>query len=359
MNLRRVWASAATAVVLGSVALATAPAASATATTGPTATSSASPSASATSAAPASPAASGSPSAAAPTGSASPSASASASATKPPKGTPSAGASTGSASPSAGPSTPTSGATPSDLKTAFPSECKNWPVADKRPIDTSLPGLPSKLEAGSGWHEFTYRASNTTSQTLIQVDLDLHMGTDGLAVKDVSELLVTVEWYDSAAKQWKNAYRYDEWGFFATARTIKAGEYVEAKMRIKADAKAPTANGFFLTSGYSLSENGDCDFGHVNLFKFTVNAAGTPAGKPEDAKPTPVTPADAAALPGVTKAGKDVPRNERTQLPVAGRLAETGSSSATPVIAGVGAATLLAGTAAVVLLRRRKGGAAA
>ncbi|MQS16463.1 hypothetical protein F7Q99_30780 [Streptomyces kaniharaensis] len=70
-----------------------------------------------------------------------------------------------------------------------------------------------------------------------------------------------------------------------------------------------------------------------------------------------MTAADVAALPGMAdaKVGQNIPRNERAQLPVAGPLVDTGSSSATPVIAGVGAGVLLLGTATVVVVRCRKG----
>ncbi|MGW4894314.1 LAETG motif-containing sortase-dependent surface protein [Kitasatospora sp. NPDC004240] len=343
MKLRRVWATAAVATVMGSATLMAAPLASATGSSLTAASPSTTPTASASASASASPSASASASTSAqPSASASPTASTSA---RP----------SSSASPSAGATvTPSTTPTPSDLKTPFPDQCEAWP-ADENSVQTSLRGLPGNIVAGSGWHEFTYRATNISKRTLTQVDIDLHLGTVDPRVKDVEDLMVTVEWWDASAGQWKNADRGAEtWGFFASARNIGAGQYADAKMRIMVDGKAPASSGFFLTAGFSMGKEGNCSFGDVYLFGFEIAAAGGKASG-GDATGKTVKVSDLKGVDELRGKGK----GPRAALTTGGNLAETGSSSATPVIAGVGAATLLAGAATVVVLRRRKGATAA
>ncbi|MFE3526617.1 LAETG motif-containing sortase-dependent surface protein [Streptomyces sp. NPDC059161] len=240
----------------------------------------------------------------------------------------------------------------SKLPTPGLGECKQYP-ADEDSVRTSLRGLPNKIVAGSGWHEFTYRALNISDRTLERVNLDMELGTVDHRVSDISELLVTVEWFDTPSGKWRTTTERgkDLWGYFAGAKNIKASEYVEARMRIKVDGKAPAAAGFFFTSGYSMGEgDGRCSFGELVQWDFTIVPAGTkPTKDPNDAKGKPVKPGG----PG-TPQTRPVAQGDRTELPVSGRLAETGSSSTTLVVAAVGAAAVAAGSGALYIARRRK-----
>lgn len=243
--------------------------------------------------------------------------------------------------------TPTTGV--SKLPTPGIGECKQFP-ADEDSVRTSLRGLPARIVAGSGWHEFTYRALNISDRTLERVNLDMELGTVDHRVSDISELLLTVEWFDTANGQWRTTTERgkDLWGYFAGAKNIKAGEYVDARMRIKVDAKAPAAAGFFFTFGYSMGEgDGRCGSGDLYQWDFTIDTAGTKPTK-DDAKGKPVKP----GTPGAQN--RPIPQGDRTELPVSGRLAETGSSSTAPVVAAIGAAAVAAGGGALFTARRRK-----
>ncbi|MEU9039176.1 LAETG motif-containing sortase-dependent surface protein [Streptomyces sp. NPDC048352] len=259
------------------------------------------------------------------------------------------------------------GTSPSGTPAATPSPSYSRPafcsgITEEERGKTSLRGLPGKIVAGSGWHEFTYRVSNVSKTTVMETDVSLWLGTADPKLHDVAQLAVSVEWFNPAVGQWKpiegeGAGVFDNDGF-ATARKLKPGEYADARMRIRIGDKAAPGTGYFFTLGHSYGEDGQCGFDGISQFDFTVLGPGTKPGSVEDAKGRPAKPGTPGLPDTFGDAGhKPAPQGGRAELPVTGRLAQTGSSSALPTVAALGGAAVAAGAGAVFLARRRKASA--
>ncbi|MFI1970408.1 LAETG motif-containing sortase-dependent surface protein [Streptomyces cinnamoneus] len=274
-----------------------------------------------------------------------------------------------SAKPSAAPSTPSAEPSKAPQVTPSPSFSRSGscsPIFDEDRGKTGLRGLPSKIVAGSGWHEFTYRVTNVSKVTVMEADVSLMLGTADPKLDDIAQLDVTVEWYNPATRSWKaieggGAGALDNYDF-ATVKNIKPGEYADAKMRIKAGDKAQAGTGYFFTIGHSFGADGKCGSDGISQFDFTVLTPGSKPGKVGDAKGKPGKPGSVEQAHKAEQAAagnKATAQGERAEIPVTGKLAETGSSSAVPVVAGIGGAAVVAGAGALFLVKRRKGNASA
>ncbi|GHF48001.1 hypothetical protein GCM10010218_31820 [Streptomyces mashuensis] len=284
----------------------------------------------------------------------SPAAPGSASASPAPSAKPTQEPGKGTASPSA---------SPSPVRTR-PTFCS--PIFDVDRGKTGLRGLPSRIVAGSGWHEFTYRVTNVAKLKVMETDLNIALGTADPKLQDVAELAVTVEWYNPVTHAWKPVegvgadFMASE--DFATVKNLKPGEYADARMRIKAGEKAKAGTGYFFTNGYTWAEDDKCGFDEISQFDFSVLPAGSKPGKVDDAKGRTGSSDEAKKQQqkqhdkvGQKPAGGD---GKLAEVPVSGKLAETGSSSMLPAAAGIGGAAVVAGAAAVFVVRRRKAGSA-
>lgn len=244
--------------------------------------------------------------------------------------------------PAPAPSTSTSAPAP----TPSPSEpgelCEGF--ADNAGVHTELRGVPSKVVAGSGWKNFTFRVENKTDKVLDGVEAYVFAAAvDGKDFDDMSQF-VTVQ--ANLGDGWEDVT--DEFGYFGTAETLKPGEYADAPMRLKVDAKAPAGFGVVISSGVNVTKDGVCEFGDETVYEFDILAAGTKPGKVDDA----------TGKPG--KGGnKPAPTGELSTMPVTGSLANTGSSSMLPTIGLAGGIAIVAGAGVVFALKRRNSGATA
>jgi LPXTG-motif cell wall-anchored protein len=337
MRLHHVLATAAVAAVIGPVALFVAPAAYATEE--PSGTPAATVSTSTT------PAPSATPGAVA--GKESPAAEPSSKAT-PSATEPSPGTAKASAEP-----------TPAYTRPTF---CSGIP--DEERGKTSLQGLPSKIVAGSGWHDFSYRVTNVSKVKVMETDVSLYLGTADPELDDIAELAVTVQWFDESSGAWKaiEGEGADPLGSseFATVKTLAPGEYADAKMRIKVGDKAKAGTGYFFTIGHSYGEDGECGFDDISQFDFTVLNPGSEPGPVDDAEGKPGKEEDIKDAGGKGGSGGDKTalQGGLSEIPVSGRLAETGSSSTLPTTAALGGAAVVLGAGAVFVVRRRKAGSA-
>ncbi|MFE4051283.1 LPXTG cell wall anchor domain-containing protein [Streptomyces sp. YIM B13518] len=244
-----------------------------------------------------------------------------------------------------------------------PTFCSGIP--DEERGKTALHGLPSKIVAGSGWHDFTYRVTNVSKVKVMETDISLSLGTADPQIDDVSELAVTVQWFNSSTGKWKaiegeGAGVFDN-NEFATVQTLEPGEYADAEMRIKIGAEAEPGSGYFFTIGHSYGEDGQCGFDDISQFDFMVLAPESEPGKVEDSEGTPVNAEDTEGEGAIDKndnGNKPAPQGELDAIPVSGRLAETGSSSAMPTTAVLGGAAVVLGAGAILVVRRRKAGSA-
>ncbi|MFJ5729745.1 LAETG motif-containing sortase-dependent surface protein [Streptomyces paradoxus] len=329
MKLRRAMAAAAATAVIAPVALLAAPAAYATDETTPTPSASVSESA---------PETSPSPSATETTPETSPSPSVSVSESAPEtSSSPSASATESSpSSPSPSASEPEESESPDPE----PSICEDTKV------DVSISGLPGKIAAGSGWHKFSLNVLNNSDSTLNDLDFFAGASPDKNGEELFSSKQVQLQAWDPQDKIWvdlnEGGYAV---GYVGYTDELKPEYEVNIPLRLNVSKSAPVGAGFSLGATIYGDNDAECTgFGDVS-YKFQIVSAGTDTGgtKPQEGGKAPVTD---------EKPSGNTPE-------VTGSLAETGSSSALPMISLVGGAAVVAGAGAIFVVRRRKAGAQA
>ncbi|MFK4101423.1 LPXTG cell wall anchor domain-containing protein [Streptomyces sp. NPDC019531] len=258
-----------------------------------------------------------------------------------------------SASASSSPSTSPSGsasASPSPSESGEPGEeCEvdedGAPVlGDSDVLHSSLTGLPESIVAGSGWTNFKFNVNNSGDDTIKDIQPLVALGAVDWDFEEDYSDLVTVQvkqggsWVDVATQ-------FGDGGAF-NSFSLDGGDSVSYQLRVKVDREVPSAIGIAIGLAEYSDEQGcwvseDENYG---IYYFEVLPAGSDAGKPNDAKPQT----------GGKSAISDV-----NDVDVDGQLAETGSSSALPVLGLVGGFAVVAGTGVVFAVKRRKGAAGA
>jgi LPXTG-motif cell wall-anchored protein len=244
-----------------------------------------------------------------------------------------------SASPSGSPSPsdPATSPAPSTSPSDEPAECETY--SENKKVVSELRGLPSKVVAGSGWVNFTYRVTNKSKKDMQSVETYVAaIALDGKEFEDTSRFL-TLQWQFEG--QWEDIDIED--GFFGATDKLKPGEYADAKLRLMVDSKAPAGYGAAFTAGVHVDGKGGCEFGETMIFEFEILAAGTKPGPIDDSKGKPGKP---GSKPG--------PQGGLKELPVTGNLAETGSNSMVPVIGIAGGIAVVAGAGVVFAMKRRR-----
>ncbi|MEU9171852.1 LPXTG cell wall anchor domain-containing protein [Streptomyces sp. NPDC048420] len=215
---------------------------------------------------------------------------------------------------------------------------------DSEVLHSSLTGLPESIVAGSGWTNFKFNVNNSGDDTIKDIQPVVALGAvDWNFEEDYSDL-VTVQvkqggsWVDVATN-------FGDGGAF-NSFSLDGGDSVSYQLRVKVDRKVPSAIGIAIGLAQYSDDEGcwvaqDDNYG---IYYFEVLPAGSDAGKPNDAKPQT----------GGKSAISDV-----NGVDVDGTLAETGSSSALPVLGLVGGFAVVAGTGVVFAVKRRKGAAGA
>ncbi|MGC0338494.1 LPXTG cell wall anchor domain-containing protein [Streptomyces sp. SLBN-8D4] len=217
-------------------------------------------------------------------------------------------------------------------------------INDSDVLHSSLTGLPESIVAGSGWTNFKFNVSNSGDETIKDIQPIVGVGAvDWDFEKDYSDL-VTVQVKQGGS--WADvATQFGEGGSF-NAFDLDGGDSLSYQLRVKVDREVPSAIGIAI----GLAEYSD-DKGcwvsadeNMGIYYFEVLPAGSDAGKPNDAKP---------------QTGGKSPISDVNGVDVDGQLAETGSSSALPVLGLVGGFAVVAGTGVVFAVKRRKGAAGA
>ncbi|MFF4035242.1 LPXTG cell wall anchor domain-containing protein [Streptomyces sviceus] len=269
---------------------------------------------------------------------------------------------TGESSPAAGESSPAASTSPSvspsGSASASPSPSESGEPVDQCELDdedapdpgdsdvlhSSLTGLPESIVAGSGWTNFKFNVSNSGDETIKDIQPIVGVGAvDWDFEKDYSDL-VTVQvkqggsWVDVATQ-------FGEGGSF-NAFDLDGGDSLSYQLRVKVDREVPSAIGIAIGLA-EYSDDEGCWISadeNMGIYYFEVLPAGSEAGKPNDAKP---------------QTGGKSPISDVNGVDVDGQLAETGSSSALPVLGLVGGFAVVAGTGVVFAVKRRKGAAGA
>jgi LPXTG-motif cell wall-anchored protein len=337
MKLRRALAAAAATAAIAPLALFAAPNAFAEGSPTPTATDS-TPAGENTPTAPestpADPATTPEAPASTPAGSSSPSTTASSS----------AGA---SSSPSTSPSgSATTSSSPSPSESGKPvDECDvdedDGPVFnDSDALHSSLTGLPESIVAGSGWTNFKFNVSNSGDDTIKDIQPIVGVGAVDWNFEEDYTDLVTVQVKQGGA--WVDVTtEFGEGGAF-NAFSLDGGDSLSYQLRVKVSRKVPSAIGIAIGLAQYSDDKGCWVSSDENagIYYFEVLPAGSNPGKPNDAKP---------------QTGGKSPISDVNSVDVDGRLADTGSSSALPVIGLVGGFAVVAGTGVVFAVKRRKG----
>ncbi|MFI6039020.1 LPXTG cell wall anchor domain-containing protein [Streptomyces sp. NPDC051315] len=343
MKLRRTLVTAAATAAIVPLALLSAPAALAEESGSPSASASESES---TSASPSASETTGASASASDT--TSPSASASASESQTTSSSPSGSASQSSSS-SASTSASASASEDDDSFDPY-TDCETIDLDEN--LSAMIKGLPSKIVAGSGWHDFEYVVENNTGADLKNLYMTTFLEyadetdawlSEGLAVIQVKE---DGKWTDA----YQEAYE-DEDGkivnvtgsFVALLDELEKGDSAALDLRVKVKAAAPAGASFALSQAIYVGDKADCHF-NGDFYDVQILAAGSNAGDVDDAEPNGDKPSNGAKPQGSAK-------------PISGSLASTGSDSALPMIGLVGGVAVIAGAGAVFVARRRKTGA--
>ncbi|MFF1417251.1 LPXTG cell wall anchor domain-containing protein [Streptomyces sp. NPDC058280] len=250
------------------------------------------------------------------------------------------------------PAPETSAPTPSEDPSEPADEC---PTDDdgndlNSALELGITGLPGKIVAGSGWHSFSLRATNTSDKALGTVEW-------ALFVDNFSESWEEKDWLSSYAEiefQDKNGAWVsisDEFGTGAYFGETELGAkaYVDLKLRLNISAKAPAGDGYALgLAGYADADQ-NCYHSAYADWYFTVLASGSGNENPGEAEPGK----------GDKPSEGPKPQGGAKELPATGSLAETGSSSMVPVIGMAGGIAIVAGAGVMFAMKRRRDDATA
>ncbi|MGI5195418.1 LAETG motif-containing sortase-dependent surface protein [Streptomyces sp. CA-288835] len=261
--------------------------------------------------------------------------------------------------PTTTPANPTTGPTdkPSGKPTDKPTEDETDPAepteepepepsvcADSK-VDVTITGIPGKIAAGSGWHKFSLNVANNSASTLNDLDFFAGASADKNGDNLFKSKQVQLQAYNPQDKTWENlnegGYAV---GYVGYTDELKPDYEVNIPLRINVKSTAPVGAGFSLGASIYGDADAECTgFGQIS-YKFQIVAAGT---NTDGTKPQ---------VGGKVPVANEKPNKNETAK-VSGSLAETGSSSALPMIGLVGGVAVVAGAGAVFVVRRRKTGA--
>jgi len=250
--------------------------------------------------------------------------------------------------------TPTTSAEPSDGPTD-----PDVPFCDELDEDFSdakltadLKGLPGKIVAGDGFHNFKLTVTNKSKTTAKEVAFYAEVENYEFDESTSLSPYVDLEFKNPESGSWDRIQDEDGWAgdYFFYLDELKSKKSQSVDLRVSISAKAPAGDAYSFGAGVYLDnvKGQDCIAAGWAEYDFQVLKAGSPNTDPGNA-----TPGNGGKDTSVKK-----PQGEISDLPT-GNLAETGSSSALPVIGLVGGAAVVAGIGAVVMVRRRKSGASA
>ncbi|MFF4798172.1 LAETG motif-containing sortase-dependent surface protein [Streptomyces sp. NPDC001351] len=238
---------------------------------------------------------------------------------------------------------------PSDPDVPFCEDVdKNYEGAK---VSADIKGLPGKIVAGDGFHNFKLTVTNDAKTTVEGVAFYAEVENYELDESKYLSPYVDLEFKNPETGSWDRIGSADWAGdYFFFVKELKAGQSETVALRVSIDAKAPAGDAYSFGSGAYLDnvEGQDCIAEGWAQYDFEVLKAGSANTDPGSA-----TPSDKGSKDSVKK-----PQGEISDLPT-GNLAETGSSSALPVIGLVGGVAVVAGAGAVFAVRRRRAGAGA
>ncbi|WP_329412811.1 LPXTG cell wall anchor domain-containing protein [Streptomyces sp. NBC_00704] len=272
-------------------------------------------------------------------------------ATGSPSGSPSGSASSSASSSASASGSSSASASASASTDPFDpyTDCESFELDEK--LTAQIKGLPSKIVAGSGWHDFEFVVDNDSAKDLKNVYIDAFMEygeetdtllSEGLAVIQVKE---DGKWTSGYQDSYEDGHgkKIVSGSFVALLDSLEKNSSASLDLRVKVEAAAPAGSSFALSEAVYAGQASTC-YGNGDFYDVEIVAAGGHADGAGDAKPNGDKPTDGVQAQGGAK-------------PISGTLASTGSDSALPVIGLVGGVAVVAGAGAVFAARRRKAGA--
>ncbi|MEU3281922.1 LAETG motif-containing sortase-dependent surface protein [Streptomyces antibioticus] len=249
---------------------------------------------------------------------------------------------TDTTSPSASSATPSASAS----APAGPAECEDGDdLKTDKNLHASLSGLPSKIVAGSGFHNFKLNVKNSGGNAYQRVDLGVFAAQVDEDDFFVDTSFLTLQFRDPSTGKWTGISldENDEGAGYLGYTDVRAKESFSIDLRLAVAKKAPAGLGFAISIGMYADDKGNCVYSEDgDYYEFDILAAGSKPGDVNDSKPQ-----------GGSKPLPNKPSGN-TQIDPQGHLAETGSNSTLPVIAVAGGAAIAVGAGAVFVVRRRK-----
>ncbi|MET8680860.1 LAETG motif-containing sortase-dependent surface protein [Streptomyces sp. NPDC004647] len=239
-------------------------------------------------------------------------------------------------------------AEPSTDPSEGPVECSD---SDEEPqvddnLVTGFSGLPSKIVAGSGFHNFKLDVSNKSDAVYKRVDLGVFAAQIDEDSWEVTSGHLKLQYQDPESGSWQDISlnENDEGAGYVGYTDVRPHESFSLGLRLSVDASAPAGLGFAISIGVYANDKGECVYsGGQSYYEFDILKAGSNPGEVPGAKPQ-----EGGKKPLPAKPAGD------TKIDPKGHLAETGSSSALPVIATIGGVAMVVGAGAVFVVRRRR-----
>ncbi|WP_217245428.1 hypothetical protein [Streptomyces sp. AC602_WCS936] len=242
-------------------------------------------------------------------------------------------------------------------------DCAEFDLDEK--LTASVSGLPNKIVAGSGWHNFEFVIDNDSDKNLKDVWINAfaeysgEVNSDVLLSKDLAELQVKQDgkWtsaYQESYGEGKDAFTFTG-SIVALLPTLEKNSTATLDLRVRIDADAPAGSAFSMSQAVYAGEGQSC-YGNGEYYDFTVLAANSDLPDDvDDVKPNGEKPKGIDKNLRPQGVDKDL-KPQGGAKPVTGSLAATGSSSALPTIGLVGGLAVVVGGGAMYLVRRRKAG---
>ncbi|MET7657194.1 hypothetical protein [Streptomyces sp. NPDC005486] len=214
------------------------------------------------------------------------------------------GSPSGSSSPSASDSGKTSASpSASESEDGFDpnTDCKTFDLDEN--ITAEVKGLPSKIVAGSGWHDFSYEVGNNSDVDFKHVYMAMFLDYADDTDAWLSEGLAVIQVKEDG--KWTNAYQdsyEDEHGktvnitgsFLAQLDELEKDSSATLDLRVKVKASAPAGSALALSDALYVGDDSDC---HLNgdYYDVEILAAGSDADGADDAKPNGDKPTESTS----------------------------------------------------------------
>ncbi|WP_239134752.1 LAETG motif-containing sortase-dependent surface protein [Streptomyces sp. SID12488] len=215
-------------------------------------------------------------------------------------------------------------------------------------VSADIKGLPGKIVAGDGFHGFELVVTNDSKADIKGVAFYAEVENYEFEEAKFLSPYVDLEFKNPETGSWDRIGN-DDWAgdYFFYVDKLKAGASESVDLRVSIDKKAPAGDAYSFGSGAYIDnvDGQDCIAEGWAQYDFEVLKAGS-----SNPDPGTATPGDSGSKDPVHK-----PQGSVSDLPT-GNLADTGSSSALPMIGLVGGVAVVAGAGAVFAMRRRKAG---